>query len=62
MSRRRMLSLRLSALVGSLALPIAAPANAAEVTFQRLVNADREPQNSYRIPTTARLSQPRAAS
>jgi alcohol dehydrogenase (cytochrome c) len=31
--------------MGCLALPIATPANAAEVTFDRLVNADREPQN-----------------
>jgi alcohol dehydrogenase (cytochrome c) len=45
MSRRRTLSLRLSALLGSLALPMVAPANAAEVTFERLVNANREPQN-----------------
>src|ERR1700719_61604 len=45
MSRRRTLSLRLYLLVGSLALPIAGPARAGEVTFERLVNADREPQN-----------------
>jgi glucose dehydrogenase len=45
MSRRRMLCLRLSALVGSLALPIAGPVSADEVIFERLVNADREPQN-----------------
>jgi alcohol dehydrogenase (cytochrome c) len=45
MSRRRLLFLRLSALVGSLAVPIATPVSAVEVTFERLVNADREPQN-----------------
>jgi len=45
MSRRRLRFLQLSALAGSLALPIATPANAAEVTFERLANADREPQN-----------------
>jgi alcohol dehydrogenase (cytochrome c) len=45
MSRRRLLFLRLSALIGSLALPIATPVSAVEVTFERLVNADREPQN-----------------
>ena len=45
MSRRRTLCLRLSLLVGSMALPIAGPASAGEVTFERLVNADREPQN-----------------
>jgi alcohol dehydrogenase (cytochrome c) len=45
MSRRRLLFLRLSALLASLALPIATPANAVEVTFERLANADREPQN-----------------
>jgi alcohol dehydrogenase (cytochrome c) len=45
MSRRRVLCLRLSLLVGSLALPFAGPARAGEVTFERLVNADREPQN-----------------
>jgi alcohol dehydrogenase (cytochrome c) len=45
MSRRRLLFLRLSALIGSLALPIATSANAVEITFERLVNADREPQN-----------------
>ncbi len=44
MSRRRMLSVRFSALLASVALPTAA-LNAAEVTFERLVNADREPQN-----------------
>src|ERR1700722_10433559 len=44
-SRRRTRSLRLSALVGSLALPLAGPASASEVTFERLANADREPQN-----------------
>jgi hypothetical protein len=36
MSRRRLLFLRLSALIGSLGLPIAAPANAVEVTFEQL--------------------------
>jgi alcohol dehydrogenase (cytochrome c) len=45
MSRRRLVRLKLSALLASLALPAAIPANAAEVTFERLVNADREPQN-----------------
>jgi alcohol dehydrogenase (cytochrome c) len=45
MSRPRVLFSRISAVIGSLALPIATPANAAEVTFDRLVNADREPQN-----------------
>jgi alcohol dehydrogenase (cytochrome c) len=45
MSRRRTLSLRLSVLVGTLALPLAGPASAGEVTFERLVSADREPQN-----------------
>jgi len=45
MSRRRLLFLRFSALLASLALPIATPANAVEVTFERLANADREPQN-----------------
>jgi alcohol dehydrogenase (cytochrome c) len=45
MSTRCLIFLRLSALLGSLALPIAMPANAVEVTFERLVNADREPQN-----------------
>jgi alcohol dehydrogenase (cytochrome c) len=45
MSRRRVLFSRISALIGCLALPIATPVNAAEVTFDRLVNADREPQN-----------------
>jgi hypothetical protein len=28
-----------------LALPLAGPASAGEVTFERLANADREPQN-----------------
>jgi alcohol dehydrogenase (cytochrome c) len=36
---------RISALTGCLAVLVAIPANAAEVTFDRLVNADREPQN-----------------
>jgi alcohol dehydrogenase (cytochrome c) len=45
MSRPRVLFSRISALIGCLALPVAIPANAAEVTFDRLVNADREPQN-----------------
>src|SRR5262245_15412705 len=45
MSRPRVLFSRISALIGCLALPIAAPAKAAEVTFDRLANADREPQN-----------------
>jgi alcohol dehydrogenase (cytochrome c) len=45
MSRRRLVRLKLSALLASLVLPAAMPANAAEVTFERLVNADREPQN-----------------
>ncbi len=45
MSRRRLFFLKLSAVLGGLALPIGAPANAVEVTFERLVNADREPQN-----------------
>ena len=45
MSRRRLRFLQLSALTGSLALRIATPANATEVTFERLANADREPQN-----------------
>ncbi len=36
---------RISALTGCLAVVVAIPANAAEVTFDRLVNADREPQN-----------------
>jgi alcohol dehydrogenase (cytochrome c) len=45
MCRRCLAFLGFSALVGSLALPIATLANAAEVTFERLVNADREPQN-----------------
>jgi alcohol dehydrogenase (cytochrome c) len=45
MSTRCLLFLRLSAPLGSLALPIAMPANAVEVTFERLVNADQEPQN-----------------
>jgi alcohol dehydrogenase (cytochrome c) len=45
MSRPRVLFSRISAVFGCLALPIATPANAAEVTFDRLVNADREPQN-----------------
>jgi alcohol dehydrogenase (cytochrome c) len=36
---------RLSALIGCLAVLVAVPAKAAEVTFDRLVNADREPQN-----------------
>jgi alcohol dehydrogenase (cytochrome c) len=36
---------RISALTGCLAVLVAIPANAAEVTFVRLVNADREPQN-----------------
>jgi alcohol dehydrogenase (cytochrome c) len=31
--------------MGSLALPIATPVSAVEVTFERLANADREPQN-----------------
>jgi alcohol dehydrogenase (cytochrome c) len=45
MSRQRVLFLRVLGILSSLALPIATPANAAEVTFDRLVNADREPQN-----------------
>ena len=45
MSRRRLLFLTLPVLLTGVALPIAAPANAVEVTFERLVNADREPQN-----------------
>jgi alcohol dehydrogenase (cytochrome c) len=36
---------RISALIACLAVLVAIPANAAEVTFDRLVNADREPQN-----------------
>jgi len=36
---------RISALIGCLAVPVATTATAAEVTFDRLVNADREPQN-----------------
>jgi alcohol dehydrogenase (cytochrome c) len=45
MSRRRLLFLRRLALLSSLVLPIATPVSAVEVTFERLVNADREPQN-----------------
>jgi alcohol dehydrogenase (cytochrome c) len=45
MSRRRLRFLQLSALTVSLTLPIATAANAVEVTFERLANADREPQN-----------------
>jgi alcohol dehydrogenase (cytochrome c) len=45
MSRSRLFFSGISALVGCLALPIATAAESAEVTFDRLVNADREPQN-----------------
>jgi alcohol dehydrogenase (cytochrome c) len=45
MSRPRVLFSRISAAIGCVVLPIATPANTAEVTFDRLVNADREPQN-----------------
>jgi glucose dehydrogenase len=45
MSRRCLLFLGLSALFGSLALPVATPVKAVEVTFERLANADREPHN-----------------
>jgi alcohol dehydrogenase (cytochrome c) len=45
MSRPCVLFSGISALIGCLAVPVATPATAAEVTFDRLVNADREPQN-----------------
>jgi alcohol dehydrogenase (cytochrome c) len=45
MSRPCVVFSRISALIGCLAVPVATPAAAAEVTFDRLVNADREPQN-----------------